>query len=88
MITAHDFSIYHAGDTNVFAGMEIINHLYKPTHVLLPIGGIFTMGPLEAAYAVAKYFHHSKVVIPMHFGTMPLLYGTVEDFEKELNKFY
>jgi L-ascorbate metabolism protein UlaG (beta-lactamase superfamily) len=81
VIKAHDFSIYHAGDTNVFTGMEIIDTLYKPTHLLLPIGGNFTMGPYEAGFAVAKYFTQAKVVIPMHFGTFPaMLYGTFEDF--------
>ena len=47
-----DVSIYHAGDTGVFGDMQIINELYAPTHLLLPIGGNFTMGPEEAAYAV------------------------------------
>ena len=88
VLTAHDFSIYHAGDTNVFCDMEIINYLYRPTHLLLPIGGNFTMGPREAAYAVMRFFSHAKAVIPMHYGTFPLLKGTVEDFEKEIEKFH
>ena len=71
-----DVSIYHAGDTGVFGDMSIINELYKPTHLLLPIGGRFTMGPEEAAYAISKFFTHSHTIFPMHFGTFPLLYGT------------
>ena len=54
VLTGPNFSIYHAGDTNVFGDMEIVDYLYKPTHLLLPIGGHFTMGPREAAFAVAK----------------------------------
>ena len=54
-----EFSIYHAGDTNVFGDMEIINYLYKPTHLLIPIGGHFTMGPEEAGFAVGKLFQHA-----------------------------
>ena len=73
--------IYHAGDTNVFGDMAIIDQLYKPTHLMLPIGGHFTMGPREAALAVARYLKQAKVVIPMHFGTFPLLKGTVADFQ-------
>ena len=80
VITAHNFAIYHAGDTNVFSDMDIINYLYKPTHLLLPIGGHFTMGPREAAYAVCKFLTHANVVVPMHFQTFPLLKGTVEEF--------
>mmetsp|Transcript_12899 Transcript_12899/g.12790 ORF Transcript_12899/g.12790 Transcript_12899/m.12790 type:complete len:135 (+) Transcript_12899:322-726(+) len=87
VIRALDFSIYHAGDTNVFGDMQIINDLYKPTHLLLPIGGNFTMGPEEAAFAVAKFLKHAQTVIPMHFATFPLLTGTVEDFLKFLAKF-
>ncbi|CDW88408.1 metallo-beta-lactamase family protein [Stylonychia lemnae] len=87
VVSSHDFAIYHAGDTNVFTDMDIINYLYRPTHLLLPIGGHFTMGPREAAYAVCKFLVHAKVVVPMHFQTFPLLKGTVEDFLKEAEKF-
>jgi len=87
VLASHDFAVYHAGDTNVFTDMDIINYLYRPTHLLLPIGGHFTMGPREAAFAVCKFLTHARVVIPMHFQTFPLLKGTVEDFEKECEKF-
>mmetsp|Transcript_34198 Transcript_34198/g.24706 ORF Transcript_34198/g.24706 Transcript_34198/m.24706 type:complete len:95 (+) Transcript_34198:331-615(+) len=45
-------NFYHAGDTNCFMDMTIIDELYQPSYLLLPIGGNFTMGPEEAAYAV------------------------------------
>jgi L-ascorbate metabolism protein UlaG (beta-lactamase superfamily) len=87
VIRAHNFSIYHAGDTNVFTDMGIINELYKPTHLLIPIGGHFTMGPEESGYAVAKFLTNANTVIPMHFGTFPLLKGTVEEFTTFLHQF-
>jgi L-ascorbate metabolism protein UlaG (beta-lactamase superfamily) len=87
VIRAHEFSIYHGGDTNVFGDMSIINYLYKPTHALIPIGGHFTMGPEEAAYAITKFLTNPKYVIPMHFGTFPLLKGTVEEFKTHVCKF-
>ena len=87
VISAHNFSIYHGGDTNVFGDMEIVDYLYKPTHALIPIGGHFTMGPREAAFAIAKLLRNVKVVIPMHFGTFPLLKGNIPDFEKHLQTF-
>ena len=66
--------IYHAGDTNVFGDMAIIRELYAPEIVMLPIGDHFTMGPREAAYACNLL--KPKAVIPMHFGTFPVLTGT------------
>lgn len=67
-------TIYHAGDTNVFSDMTLIRELYKPEIALLPIGGHFTMSPKEAAYAVSLL--KPEVVIPMHYGTFPVLAGT------------
>eukprot|EP00347_Sterkiella_histriomuscorum_P017783 403348010 len=86
IIKAKDFNLYHAGDTNVFGDMAIIDKLYQPTHLLLPIGGFYTMGPKEAAYATCRFLKSAKFVIPMHYGTFPLLKGTVEEFEKEFKK--
>ncbi|MBX5467894.1 MAG: metal-dependent hydrolase [Firmicutes bacterium] len=67
-------TVYHAGDTNVFRDMELIATLYGPEIALLPIGGHFTMGPKEAAYAARLL--GVKTVIPIHYGTFPVLSGT------------
>jgi L-ascorbate metabolism protein UlaG (beta-lactamase superfamily) len=69
-------TLYHAGDTGVFSDMALIHDLYAPEVVLLPIGGHFTMAPKEAAYAVTLL--KPKVVIPMHYGTFPVLTGDPE----------
>jgi L-ascorbate metabolism protein UlaG (beta-lactamase superfamily) len=79
-------SIYHAGDSNVFGDMRIICDLYAPKIALLPIGGKFTMGPYEAAYAVKKLLHSVDTVVPMHYGTFPPLTGTPEQLTHELQK--
>ena len=68
--------IYHAGDTNVFGDMALIHELYTPDLVLLPVGDRFTMGPREARKAIELL--QAPKVIPMHFGTFPLLTGTPE----------
>ena len=73
-------SIYHAGDTGVFTDMRIINDLYRPTHLLIPIGGNFTMGPEEAAYAVKNFLTGAHTIIPMHYMTFPLLKGDLPAF--------
>lgn len=72
--------IYHAGDTAVFGDMSIIHELYRPEIALLPIGDHFVMSPTEAAYAISLL--QPKIVIPMHFGTFPLLRGTPAQLRK------
>ena len=72
------FKIYHAGDTAVFSDMQLVGELYKPDLCMLPIGDHFTMGPREAAMAT-KLLGTTRV-IPMHYGTFPVLTGTPEEF--------
>lgn len=72
--------IYHAGDTNVFGDMHIIQELYAPEIAMLPIGDLFTMSPREAAYACRLL--KAESVIPMHFGTFPPLTGTPAALKK------
>jgi L-ascorbate metabolism protein UlaG (beta-lactamase superfamily) len=77
-------TLYHAGDTDVFAGMSLIAERYHPTIAMLPIGGHFTMDPVGAALA-AKMLK-VKTVIPMHFGTFPALAGTPDELRAALKK--
>ena len=72
--------IYHAGDTNVFGDMQIIRELYAPEIAMIPIGDHYTMGPREAAYACKLL--KPKSVIPMHFGTFPVLTGRPGELQK------
>ena len=73
------FKIYHMGDTGLFGDMKFIADYYKPDLVLMPIGGNFTLGPQEAAYA-AKELLKIPEVIPMHYGANPLAKGTLAQF--------
>lgn len=72
-------SIYFAGDTCVFGDMKLIGELYKPTIAVLPIGNRYTMGPVEAAYAIGLL--NVQHVIPCHYGTFPALSGTPAELE-------
>lgn len=74
--------LYHAGDTNVFGDMALISELYHPLVALLPIGGHFTMAPREAAKAVELL--GVEHVVPMHFGTFPILTGTPDQLRELL----
>ncbi len=78
------FTLYHAGDTDVFLDMQLIGELYEPDVALLPIGGHFTMGPREAAVA-CRLLGISRVV-PMHYGTFPVLAGTPDALRAELER--
>lgn len=78
--------IYHGGDTNVFMDMQLIQELFDPNVIMIPIGDRFTMGPTGAALACQKFFPTAKKIVPMHYGTFPLLTGTYEDFAAELDK--
>jgi L-ascorbate metabolism protein UlaG (beta-lactamase superfamily) len=74
---ANGFTAYHAGDTAVFKDMELIRELYHPELALLPIGSHYVMNPQEAALACRLL--QPKWVIPMHYGTFPVLTGTPEE---------
>ena len=73
------FKIYHMGDTGLFSDMKFIADYHKPDLVLMPIGGNFTMGPKEAAYA-ANELMKTPNVIAMHYGANPLAKGTLAQF--------
>jgi len=77
---SNGLKIYHAGDTNVFGDMKIIHDLYAPDIALIPIGDHYTMGVREAAYACNLL--QAKTVIPMHFGTFPVLTGRPSELQK------
>ena len=77
--------IYHTGDTGLFGDMKFIGDYYKPDVLLLPIGGNFTMSPVDAAYATREWIK-PRVVVPMHFGTNPLATGTLPEFEQAMGK--
>ena len=73
---------YFAGDTAIFSELKLYGEIYHPELAFLPVGDYFTMGPEEAAYAARML--GVKEVIPMHYGTFPLLPGTPEQLEEKL----
>ena len=74
--------IYHAGDTDVFGDMRLIRELHRPDVAFLPIGGHFTMDPRGAAAAVELL--GVTTVVPIHYGTFPILAGTPDQLRLEL----
>jgi L-ascorbate metabolism protein UlaG (beta-lactamase superfamily) len=76
--------VYFAGDTDVFGDMDFIRRMHAPQVAFLPIGGHFTMGPAGAAQA-AKLLD-VKTVVPIHYGTFPILAGTPDELAAEGRK--
>ena len=74
--------LYHAGDTALFGDLRWIGELWKPDLAFLPIGGHFTMDPVAAAIAVELL--GVQHVVPIHYGTFPILAGTPEELRAAL----
>ncbi len=75
-------TVYHAGDTDVFDDMKLIARLFVPRICILPIGDHFTMGAKGAALATALL--QPFAVIPIHYGTFPLLAQSADAFRDAL----
>ena len=83
VVTLEDgVTIYYAGDTCLFGDMRLIGEMYKPDIAFLPIGDRFTMDPVAAAKACELL--GVRQVVPMHWGTFPLLTGTPEQLKAHL----
>lgn len=80
--TPEGYTFYHMGDTDVFSDLKIVAELHNPDLVFMPIGDNYTMGPRTAAYACRLM--GATRVIPIHWGTFPILTGKPEDFVTEL----
>lgn len=74
--------LYHAGDTGLTYEMKIIGEFFEPDLSFLPIGDRYTMGVPSAAKAVE--FLRTKRVIPIHYGTFPLVSADPEEFRRRV----
>jgi L-ascorbate metabolism protein UlaG (beta-lactamase superfamily) len=66
--------VYYSGDTDVFGDMDLVRQMHKPDVAIMPIGGHYTMGPEGAARAANLL--DVRTVVPVHYGTFPILAGT------------
>ncbi|MDH4325618.1 MAG: MBL fold metallo-hydrolase [Betaproteobacteria bacterium] len=76
--------IYHTGDTDVHNDMRLISQFYKVDVMFAAIGGHFAMDPVHAALAVE--WVNPKQVVPIHFGTYPILAGSPAQFKAALDE--
>ncbi|MCL5266358.1 MAG: metal-dependent hydrolase [Chloroflexi bacterium] len=77
-----DITIYDAGDTTVFGDMKLIAEVTPIDIALLPIGGHYTMGVDDAVKAVELL--KPKVVIPMHYNTLPEIRQDPQEFKDKV----
>jgi L-ascorbate metabolism protein UlaG (beta-lactamase superfamily) len=78
VVTMGGTRVYHTGDTALTMDMQLLQG-----HVdvmLCPIGDNYTMGVEDAARAVA--FVRPRTVIPMHYGTFPVIAADPEAFRR------
>jgi L-ascorbate metabolism protein UlaG (beta-lactamase superfamily) len=85
VIKSGQWSVYHAGDTDIFSDMALIQRIHRPNVGLIPIGDNFTMGPETAALACNELLD-LDVVVPMHFATFPVLVQDAEGFKGQVTR--
>lgn len=61
-----DFSILHCGDLGHMIPDEMIDQIGVVDVVMIPVGGLYTIGPVEAVKVLNEI--EPSIVIPMHYG--------------------
>ncbi len=79
VIKSSERTVYHAGDTEIFSDMALIQRIHQPKIGLIPMGDRFTMGPETAAMACNEFLE-LEVILPIHWGTFDLLTGDPQTF--------
>ena len=80
ILTLENKTIYHTGDTGLFSDMKLIAERHPVDVCFVPIGDNFTMGIEDASYAI-NTFIQSKISVPIHYNTFPLIEQNPEDFK-------
>ena len=80
-------SLYHSGDTGYFNGFHEIAERLAPQVALLPIGAYspdsFRSAHTSPEDALQAFIDlNATTMIPMHFGTFPVLTGTPAELQK------
>src|SRR6202043_3016711 len=77
-------TVYHTRDTDLFSDVALVSRYNKIAIMMVCIGDLFTMGPKRAADAVKLF--NPPAVIPMHYGTFPVLTATPAAFDREMKE--
>ena len=82
IVSIGGLTVYHAGDTCLFGDMKLIAERNPIDIAMLPIGGHYTMGVDDAAYACGML--GAKTVLPMHYGTFPAIEADAGEFKRQV----
>ena len=82
MVNIGGVTVYHAGDTCLFGDMKLIAERTPVDVAIVPIGGHYTMGIDDAAYACGLI--GAKTVLPMHYGTFPAIEADPNEFKQKV----
>ena len=85
VIKSSERTVYHAGDTEIFSDMALIQRIHQPKIGLIPMGDRFTMGPETAAIACNEFLD-LEVIVPIHWGTFDLLSGDPQAFKARVRR--
>ena len=78
--------IYYAGDTGLYSDMKLHSRFGPIDVAFLPIGDNFTMGMEDAALAAS--WIQPKMVIPIHYGTWPVVNADPAFYKKMTEETY
>lgn len=81
ILTIGNYSIYHAGDTWLFAEMSSLTK-YHLNLAFLPIWDRYTMGVDDAVIACS--YIAPKIVVPIHYDTFPHIKADPQDFARQI----
>jgi L-ascorbate metabolism protein UlaG (beta-lactamase superfamily) len=83
LLTIEGKRVYHACDTGLFYDMKLIGEEGIDV-AMLPIGDNYTMGPADALRAVKLI--EPRTVIPIHYGTFPVIDADPRAFADAVHK--
>ena len=88
LIEADGLRIFHLGDLGVSLSPKILGEVNGVDVLMIPVGGVFTIGPKEAVDIISQI--EPQIILPMHYRTPGInekVFGklaALEDFLKEL----
>ncbi|MCC7107201.1 MAG: MBL fold metallo-hydrolase [Chloroflexi bacterium] len=79
-----DLTVCHLGDVGKTLNPDQIDALKDPDVLLLPVGGVCTVSPAEAAEIASQL--EPKLIVPMHYGLsgLPIKLEPVDRFRREM----
>lgn len=83
-IKVDNMTITHLGDLGTIPEEKVLSEIIPTDILMIPVGGVYTIGPSEAAEVVEKI--NPKIVVPMHYRIPGLRLGlkSVNDFLRKV----